>query len=65
MGVLALNAGVSPVGAATARLSLKPTIGPPTSTVKAAGSGFGPTETVTIAFDAAQVASATTSASGL
>jgi eukaryotic-like serine/threonine-protein kinase len=64
LAVLALSAGVNPVGAATARLSLKPSSGPPTTTVKAAGSGFGPTESVTIVFDATQVASPTTSSSG-
>jgi outer membrane protein assembly factor BamB len=64
LAVLALGAVVRPVGAATARINLKPASGSPTSKVKVNGAGFGPTETVVITFDATRVVRATTDASG-
>jgi outer membrane protein assembly factor BamB len=62
--VLTLGAVVRPAGAVTARISVKPASGPPTSKVKVNGTGFGPTETVVITFDATRVARSTTDASG-
>jgi outer membrane protein assembly factor BamB len=54
-----------PVQAAgTAHLLLAPNDGPPTSTVKALGSGYPPADSVNIVFDSTQVATATSSLSG-
>src|SRR5262249_54013497 len=43
---------------------LSPSVGPPTSSVKVSGTGFGASETVSVAFDQQQVGTAATSASG-
>ena len=62
--VLALGSLPLAVGAATASITLKPSVGPPTTKVTVAGTGFGAGETVPVDFDATPVASATSSSSG-
>ena len=61
----ALLASTLPAQAATgAHLVLAPNIGPPTSTVKAVGSGYPPADSVNITFDSTLVAVATSDATG-
>src|SRR5437763_14329462 len=48
----------------TAAITLSPTFGPPTTSVTVNGTGFGATEGITITFEANQVATATTDATG-
>src|SRR5438876_11964163 len=62
--VLALGLFAQSVAAATTSITLKPSVGPPTSTVTVNGTGFGASETVVVDFSATQVASATTSSTG-
>jgi outer membrane protein assembly factor BamB len=63
--VVALIAGGMPAQAASgAHLLLAPNIGPPTSTVKAIGSGYPPADSVNITFDSTLVAVATSSSTG-
>jgi len=50
--------------AAAASLAISPAIAPPGSKISAKGSGFSPSETVTLAFDAASAGSATADSSG-
>jgi len=50
--------------AAAASLSISPAIAPPGSKISARGSGFSPSETVTLAFDTASAGSATADSSG-
>ena len=57
--------GASPVAhAAMATITLSPTSGLPTSSVKVKGSGFGASETVTITFDSTPVKQTTSSSTG-
>jgi outer membrane protein assembly factor BamB len=62
--VLAVGVFASPAAAVTASITLKPSSGPPTSTVTVTGTGFGVSETVAVDFSSTQVATATTSATG-
>jgi outer membrane protein assembly factor BamB len=62
--VLGLLVSTVPVQAAAPLLLLAPNVGPPTSTVKAIGSGYPPADSVNISFDSTLVAVATTSATG-
>jgi outer membrane protein assembly factor BamB len=50
--------------AAGVKISLSPTFGPPTTKVKVTGTGFPASDPITVAFDSATVASATTNAAG-
>jgi hypothetical protein len=60
-GVFACPAAAS---ASTPGITLKPMSGPPTAKVSVTGAGFGTSETVTVDFNATQVATATTSSTG-
>jgi outer membrane protein assembly factor BamB len=62
--LLAVGLSASPAAAVTASITLKPSSGPPTSTVTVTGAGFGGSETVAVDFSGTQVATATTSATG-
>src|SRR5713226_8595650 len=48
----------------TAAITLSPTFGPPTTPVTVSGTGFGANESITITFEATQVATATTDPTG-
>ena len=54
-------AAIPPASAATARLTLRPNTGPPTSSTTVSGSGFASGEAVTVTFDGTTLASPTTS----
>jgi outer membrane protein assembly factor BamB len=62
--VLAFGLFAAPVAATTASITLKPGVGPPTSTVTVTGTGFGASETVAVDFSATQVGTAATSSTG-
>ncbi len=67
VGVLSfgvLNFHRVPAHAASASISISPHAGPPTSSVKVLGKGFGPAETVAITFDSAPVGNAMTDSMG-
>jgi len=49
---------------ATASITLKPKVGPPTTRTKVVGAGFGASEQVVIDFDSSQVGTATTDPTG-
>jgi outer membrane protein assembly factor BamB len=51
-------------GAGTAMLSLSPSVGPPTTSDTATGSGYPPADSVTVTFDGTAVGSATANAAG-
>lgn len=61
---LLLLSVAAPAVAARSALSLDPAIGPPTSVVKAKGSGFGAGEVVALFFDGARVGSDVASRTG-
>jgi eukaryotic-like serine/threonine-protein kinase len=62
---LALLFAIAPARAATAAaISLTPSVGPPTSTVVVAGTGFGPSEAVDVTFDGAFEGVGTTDPNG-
>jgi hypothetical protein len=61
---LALGLVAAPVAALTTGITLKPGVGPPTTTVSVTGTGFGASEMVVVDFSATQVATATTSPTG-
>src|ERR1017187_9595329 len=54
--VLALGFFAQPVAAVTTNITLKPSVGPPTTKVSVTGMGFGASETILVDFDASQVA---------
>lgn len=62
--VLAAGVFASPAIAGTTGITLKPAFGPPTTKVSVSGTGFGASETVTVDFNSAPVATATTSSTG-
>jgi outer membrane protein assembly factor BamB len=64
--VLAPLAGVNRAGAATAAavITLKPSVGPPTTKTQEKGSGYVAGETVALYFDGSQVASAVANSTG-
>jgi outer membrane protein assembly factor BamB len=65
MAVLAPAAiSALPAEAATAAISLQPTVGPPTTHVQVAGGNFAPNETVKIFFDNTLVATTTANSAG-
>jgi len=51
--VLAVGLSASPAAAVTASITLKPSSGPPTSTVTVTGTGFSASETVAVDFSGA------------
>jgi outer membrane protein assembly factor BamB len=59
-----IGGGSLMVGAAGPAIVLKPASGPPTSTVKVVGSGFGVTEAVDVYFDTTDMALASTDGTG-
>jgi outer membrane protein assembly factor BamB len=61
---IAAAAGASPAGASTAAISLKPSVGPPTSKVMVGGSGYRAGETVAIFFDLSRIGSAVADRAG-
>jgi outer membrane protein assembly factor BamB len=62
--LLSLAQAVSAVSASAAELTLSPAVGPPTTAVSANGAGFPASDPLTVTFDSATVASATTGSTG-
>src|SRR2546421_4021457 len=62
--VVLLGSLAGPAGAAPPAISLSPAAGPPTTAVTVTGTGFGPSETVSLAFDLQQLGTAATDSSG-
>jgi outer membrane protein assembly factor BamB len=62
--VLASVAGASPAGATTASITLKPSVGPPTTKVQVKGSGYVAGETVALYFDGGRIASTLADSTG-
>ena len=60
---MTIPAAASPAATTTA-IALKPPAGPPTTTVRVNGTGFGPGETVSVDFGTTLAATATTSSAG-
>ena len=62
--MLAVGLSAAPAAAVTTSITLKPSAGPPTSTVTVTGAGFGASETVLVDFSGTQVATGITSSTG-